>query len=128
MKTLITAAVVSLATANAAAFDFYAGFSGPDNDLSYSPAHKIEDPQASPVATRVQIALDELLAGNPDSDRRGSDDYVAIVDPTAPINTSLDILTHGNPDSGTGVRLKGRPVVEVGNIIAARVPSIEPGV
>ena len=128
MKTLTTAAVITLAATNSAAFEFYAGFSGPDNDPSYSPTYGIENPQFSPVATHVEVSLDEFLAGNPDSDRRGIEGYVAINDPTAPLNTSLDIFTHGNPDSGTGVRLKNRPAVEVGNIITVQVPAIEPDV
>ena len=67
-------------------------------------------------------------SGAEGAERSSFGDYVAVNDSTAPLNTSLDIFTHGNPDSGAGVRLKSRPMVEVGDIITAQVPAIEPDV
>jgi len=119
MKSLIAATVLTFSTNAALALEIYGDFAGPDNSPAFDTTHGIEFGLRAPSAADFEVSLYGLLAGNPDSDNRPVPGYVPISDPTAPRYTSLDWLTFGNPDSGTGVRIETRPSVEIGNIVPA---------
>ena len=130
MKTITLAAIALAASAQASAFDLYGGFANRDNSVAYSPNPGVMAPLTSPVTTRV--SLDQLVAGNPDSDRTAHLGVTPRATRTAPLDSSLALLTHGNPDSGTGVRLNSgsgaQPSVEVHDMIAAEMATDAGGV
>jgi hypothetical protein len=119
MKTLIPALVLTLTTNAASAIEIYGGFAGPDNAPEFETAYSVDFKSPAPSDVDFGVSLYALVAGNPDSDSGPVRGYAPLSDPTAPRYTSLDVLTFGNPDSGTGVRIEPEPSVEVGNIITS---------
>lgn len=128
MKTLITATVLALYAVSASAIEIYGDLANLDNSPAFDSAYGVEYGLPSPASADFEVSLFGLLAGNPDSDNRPEPGYIPISDPKAPRYTSLDWLTHGNPDSVAGVRIKIRPSVEIGDIVPSATAVGEPGV
>ena len=128
MKSLITATILTLAASGTSAIEIYGDFASLDNSPSFDTAYGTEFGLSSPVSADFEVSLYGLLAGNPDSDNGPVPGYVPISDPTAPRYTSLDWLSFGNPDSGTGVRIKIRPAVEIGDIVPSAATVDDSGV
>lgn len=116
MKTLIAASFLALTSSCAFALDIYGGFDNPDLSAHYSP-YSVEI-RSMPSASAVPDALGNFYAGNPDVDNelRGYDPMRSF---GGELYTSLDVLTAGNPDSGTGVRFVPAARLELGEVIAA---------
>jgi hypothetical protein len=130
MRTFTLAAITLAASNRAFAFDSYGGFASPDNSGRSSPIPDIVEPVVSPVI--APVSRGQLVAGNPDSDRSTRFDATGVARPTAPAISSLAVLTHGKPDSGTGGRLgvgpDAEPMVEEGDTIAAENAVVGGGV
>lgn len=120
MKTLITAAALTLFANSALAFDIYGGFSNPDLRTTYSNAYGVEIPVRPRVVSSVPDSLGDYYAGNPDVYSGSIPGYVAVQDFGGPRYSSYDELTFGNPDSGTASRFEVAPQLVRGTAIVSK--------
>ncbi|MEA3274503.1 MAG: hypothetical protein U9Q81_04255 [Pseudomonadota bacterium] len=117
MKTLIAASALSLTANIAFAYDYAGNFAGPDIYAHFDNNYGVEYPAPTVTSSGVEPSLHDFYAGNPDVYTGRIPGYVPIRSVRGPQFTSLDELTFGNPDSGTGVRLA--PPIDVEEAIAS---------